>query len=113
MADSLGAWGRLALLQGDLQKAEALLCEGVTLAHSFNYQVNLANYQPLLALVMLYSGDTAEARRLLAESLRLCLDLNDRYFLAPTIRHLPPVRRFCEPTLLTRRRLSLVLSPRL
>ena len=82
MADSLGTSGRLALLQGDLAKAHALLHEAVTLARAFNYQEMLGNWQPLLGLVTLYGGDVPEARRLLEDSLRLCLDLKDRCFLA-------------------------------
>ncbi len=78
MADSLGTLGRLALLQGDMPKAHALLHEAVTLARDFNYQEMLGNLQPLLGLVTLYGGDVPEARRLLEDSLRLCLDLNDK-----------------------------------
>ena len=81
MADSLGTAGRLALLQGDLPKAHALLHEAVTLARALNYQRMLGESQSLLGLVTLYGGDAPEARRLLADSLRLCLDLNDGWFL--------------------------------
>ena len=57
MADSLGTLGRLALLQGDMVKAGALLHEAVTLASEFNYQEMVGNLQPLLGLVTLYGGD--------------------------------------------------------
>jgi predicted ATPase/transcriptional regulator with XRE-family HTH domain len=82
MAESLGPLGRLALLQGDLPQARALLQEAVTLAREFDYQAMLGTLQPFLALVTLYAGDAPEARRLLDASLRLCLDLNDKFLLA-------------------------------
>ena len=41
----------------------------------------LGESQSVLGLVTLYGGDVPEARRLLADSLRLCLDLNDEWFL--------------------------------
>ena len=82
MAASLGTAGRLALLQGDLTKSHALLHEAVTLASSFNHQGKVGDLQPFLGIVTLYGGgDAPEARRLLEDSLRLCLDLNDRFFL--------------------------------
>ncbi len=81
IADNLGTTGRLALLQGDMPKAHALLHEAVTLARELNYQRVLGESQSLLGLVTLYDGDDREARRLLEESLRLCRDLNDMRFL--------------------------------
>ncbi len=74
--------GRLALLQDDMPRAQALLQEAVTLARDFNYQEMLGNSQPFLALATLYSGDAPEARRLLGDSLRLWSDLGDKVFLA-------------------------------
>ena len=82
IVDSLGALGRLALLQGDLAAAHTLLYEAVRIAADFGYQEMLCLLQPFLGLVTLYQGKPAEARRLLRESLRLCLDLRDKVFLA-------------------------------
>ena len=53
----------------------------MTLARELNYQRVLGESQSVLGLVTLYSGDVPEARRLLEDSLRLCLDLNDMRFL--------------------------------
>ena len=78
MADSIGGLGRLALLQGDFPKACALLHEAVTLAEAFNISRCSAIMEPLLGLVTLYMGDAQEARRLLDDSLRICLELNDK-----------------------------------
>jgi hypothetical protein len=82
LADSLGALGRLAWLQGDLAQAHKLLAEAVSIAAPFNYADGLGPFQPLLGLVTLYRGDAAEARRLLNESLRLFLELRDKRYLA-------------------------------
>jgi hypothetical protein len=87
MADSLGLIGRLALLLGDMTKARALLHEAVALAQEYHYQEMVGNWQPFLALVTLYDGDTPGARRLLEDSLRLCLDLKDKFFLARVCTH--------------------------
>jgi hypothetical protein len=64
-----------------MTKAHGLLNEAVTLARVFNYQEEVASFEPYLGLVTLYRGDVREARRLLADSLRLCRELNDRYCL--------------------------------
>jgi hypothetical protein len=82
MADSVGVSGLVALLLGDLPKAHALLHQAVALAGAYNYQEMMGAWQPLLGLVTLYGGDAAEARRLLDASLRLCLELGDKYQLA-------------------------------
>src|SRR5690606_41151884 len=43
------------------------------------YTLSLHDALPIfLALVMLYNGDAAEARRLLSDSLRLCIELKDK-----------------------------------
>ena len=80
-ADGLSAAGRLALLQGDLIKAYAFLSEAVALGRALNYHRLLGESQSLLGLVTLYCGDPAAARPLLVDTLRLCLDLNDGWFL--------------------------------
>lgn len=82
MADSLGTLGFLAFLQGDLAQAQAQLYEAVTLAAAYNYQEMVGLWQPLWGLVTLHRGDAQEAKRVLDESLRLCLQLKDRNFLA-------------------------------
>jgi hypothetical protein len=41
----------------------------------------LGEFQSILGLVILYGGDVPAARRLLEDSLRLCLELNDGWFL--------------------------------
>ena len=78
MADSSGTLGLLALMQGDLAGAHTHLQEAVTLAATFEYQEMLRLWQPLLGLVTLYGGNVQEAHRLLNESLRLCVEQNDK-----------------------------------
>jgi predicted ATPase/transcriptional regulator with XRE-family HTH domain len=80
-AINLGAAGRLALLQGDIEKAYELFLESVTLARTLNYQWGLSEYQYQLALASLYLGDASEARRLLADSFRICVELNNDWYL--------------------------------
>jgi hypothetical protein len=78
----LGTLGRLALLQGDLAQAHRLFHEVMTIANSFNLRPTQCEWQPLLGIVTLYGGDVPEARRLLSESWRLCLELKNKFFLA-------------------------------
>lgn len=54
----------------------------MAIAAAFNYQEMVGLWQPLLALVTFYEGNLVEARRLLDECLRLCLELKDKHFLA-------------------------------
>jgi hypothetical protein len=54
----------------------------VTIAAGFSSPQYLCEWQPLLALTTLYRGNTTEARRLLGESLRLCLALKNKFLLA-------------------------------
>jgi predicted ATPase/transcriptional regulator with XRE-family HTH domain len=81
MADSIGTMGLLAFMQGNLAQARVQLQEAVTIAATFDYQEMVALWQPLLGLVILYEGDAVEARHLLDISLRLCLELKDKWFL--------------------------------
>jgi hypothetical protein len=53
----------------------------VTLGEALNYQRMLGEFKSVLGLATLYCGDVPEARRLLADSLRICHDLNDGWFL--------------------------------
>jgi predicted ATPase len=82
IAECLGTLGRLALLQGDLTQAHLFFHEVVTIATTFNLRPTQCGWQPLLGIVTLYHGDAPEARRLLNESLRLCLELKNKFFLA-------------------------------
>jgi predicted ATPase/DNA-binding SARP family transcriptional activator len=82
IGDSLGNLGLMALRQGDLAQAHNRLSEVVALAVADNFHAMLCEWQPLLGLVTLYAGKATEARRLLSESLRLCLELKDKFFLA-------------------------------
>jgi hypothetical protein len=47
-----------------------------------NSAAMLARWQPLLGLIILYRGDTTEARQLLRERLQLCRELKNKLFLA-------------------------------
>ena len=61
------------------------------MAAAVNHQEMLGNWQPLLGIVTLYGGDALEARRLLSESLHLCLELNDKVLLARVCAYLAEV----------------------
>jgi tetratricopeptide (TPR) repeat protein len=87
IADGLGTLGIMALLQGDLGQAHSHLHEAVTILAAFNQKM-LGSWQPLLALVMLYGGDAPEARRLLTESLRLCIEIKSKHKLAEVCAYL-------------------------
>ena len=82
IARSLGTFGLLALLQGDLKGAYAQLDEAVTIATEFNYQWTICFWQPVLGYVTLHTGDVAGARRILTESLRRCTELKESMLLA-------------------------------
>jgi predicted ATPase len=79
LADSLATLGFVAFLQGDLVKAHTYLQEAIPRLES---REMLGLWQPLLGLVTLYNGNALEARRLLDESLCLCLELKERRWLA-------------------------------
>ena len=70
--EACGLLGRLALLQADIRQAQWLLQQAVAIAMSLNYPAMRYECQALLGVTYLYSGDAAEARRLLMESLRRC-----------------------------------------
>lgn len=78
----LGTMGRLAFLQNDLAQAHGYLQEAVNIAITFNYGEMIGLFQPTLALVTAYRGETREAKRLLDDSLRFCIELKDKRFLA-------------------------------
>jgi predicted ATPase/DNA-binding XRE family transcriptional regulator len=77
-----GTQGRMALFQGDGNRALQLLEKAVAAARTYHYYEALGYLEPLLAYARLYSGEAAEARRLLDHSLRLSLDLHDKVFVA-------------------------------
>lgn len=74
--------GQLALLQGDLPQARGLLSQAVELATAAIHPIVLHRTQMLLAAVTLYGGETAEARRLLLESLQTWKNIGDTVQLA-------------------------------
>jgi non-specific serine/threonine protein kinase len=82
IGESLGLLGRLALLQGDLPQAHKLFQEAVAIATTLNYPAMQYEWQALLAVTSLYCGNATEARRLLTESLRRCLEQKNTILLA-------------------------------
>lgn len=82
IGDCLGTLGLLALLRDDITTAHVHLHEVVTIGRSNNLPVTLCEWQPLLGIVTLYSGNFSEARRLLEEALQLCLELKNTFYLA-------------------------------
>ncbi len=78
----LGTIGRLAFLQNDLVQAHGYLQEAVNIAITFNYSEMIGLFQPTFALVTAYLGEIREAKRLLDDSLRFCIELKDKRFLA-------------------------------
>ncbi len=77
-----GTMGRLAFLQNGLAQARVYLQEAVTIAITFNYGEMIGLFQPTLALVTAYLGEIEEAKRLLDDSLYVCIELKDKRFLA-------------------------------
>ena len=75
-------WGDWRCCKVISPRHSRLLHEAVTIATTFNLRVMQCDWQPLLGIVTLYGGDAPEARRLLSESLHLCLELKNKFFLA-------------------------------
>ena len=90
-SDSYGLSGRLALLQGDLEQAQRLFSEAVKTATTFHLQRVRCIWQPYLGIVALYRDNAPEARRLLNESLQLCLQLKDSLRLSQTYTYLAEI----------------------
>lgn len=88
MGECQGILGRVALLQGDLPQAHRFLREAAAMTAILNYPAGQPDWQSLQALTSLYQGNGAEARRLLMESLRRCLDQKDTIHLAHTCTYL-------------------------
>jgi predicted ATPase/DNA-binding XRE family transcriptional regulator len=82
MAECLGVLGDFALVRGDLGAAYAYLQEAIAIGTTHNLRIVHAEWQWLLGRITLYGGDAAEARRLLEESLRLCLEVRNIFHLA-------------------------------
>jgi len=91
IANGLGTVGLLAWLQNDLAQAQRHLQEAVTIATAFTLHEILGNWQPLLGIVTLYIGHAPEARHLLTESLRICLELKDKRLLARVCTYLAEI----------------------
>jgi ATP/maltotriose-dependent transcriptional regulator MalT len=93
-ADSLGIMGRLALLRGDLARAQTLLREVTEIATVANSEAMLGRWQPHLGLVMCYEGDAGEARQFLSESLRLSTEMRHKVRLAQVTAYLAELALF-------------------
>lgn len=78
VAACLGNLGRLALLQGNLIQAHAFLQQAMTTPMIDVQPTVLARLKLMLALTTLYHYDTAEARRLLLESLEIWTNIRDK-----------------------------------
>jgi tetratricopeptide (TPR) repeat protein len=87
-AESLAIMGRLALLRGDLTRAQTLLHEATEFAMAANAKNILGRWQPHLGLVMCYEGDAAKAHRLLDECLRMSTEMKHKFRLAQTTTYL-------------------------
>jgi ATP/maltotriose-dependent transcriptional regulator MalT len=60
------------------------LQEVVAIGTTYNLPVARTEWQPFLGIITLYSGNATEARRLLEESLRLCLEVRNSDYWART-----------------------------
>ena len=69
-----GAWHFIAAYYSDFSQAAAAWERSIEAAR-------LAREKPTLALVTAYLGDRREAKRLLDDSLRICIELKDKRFL--------------------------------
>lgn len=106
----LGTMGRLAFLQDDLTQAQVYLQEVVIIANTFNYGEMIGLFQPALAIVTFYRGDTQAAKRLLHDSLRLCIELKDKRFLAQITLYLAEIALAEEDVEQSEQQLRLSLS---
>ena len=82
IGNGLALLGRVAFLQGDLAQAHTYFQEVMTIAATHNYATMRCEWQPLLALIILYQGNATEAQRLLYESINFCLEQQEKFFLA-------------------------------
>ncbi len=79
LASVLNTRGRLALRQGDYQRAQGLLEEGLSLARALGDRRNIVNALNNLGHVMLELGEPQQARVLLEESLTLPRDAGNTH----------------------------------
>jgi len=82
IGDSLGVLGQAALQAGDIELAHTHWQEVVSIGRANKLPVTLCEWQPNLGMVTLYRGDAIEARRLLEEALRLCLEMKNTHYLS-------------------------------
>ena len=82
IGDCLGTLGLLKLIRGEIAEALTIFQEVMTIGTTYGLPVELAIWQPLLGIVTLYGGNAAEARYLLEQGLRVCLDMKNTRFLA-------------------------------
>ncbi len=78
----------IAFQQGDLPQAHRNFQEVIAIAATFNYPTMRSEWQPHLGLVTLYLGDVAEAQRILRANIPLCLEQQEKFFLARTYTYL-------------------------
>ena len=82
IGDCLGTLGLVALLRGDLVDAHRRLQEVITIAMTYHFPVMVCEWQPLLAIITLYESEGIEARRLVTQSLHLCIERKEKNYLA-------------------------------
>ena len=74
IAIALSLMGQIALLQGELERAEALLSESIQLSQEMGDQRNTARTRLLLASLALTQGNDASARAQYEEGLALAIE---------------------------------------
>ena len=82
LGECLGTLGFLAFLRNDTATARHYWQEVVTIGKTHNLPMLLCEWQPLLGIVALYTGDLHEAKALLEHSLQLCRQVKSPPFLA-------------------------------
>ncbi len=71
VSHAFGAFGRLALLDGDIDTARARFNDAVATARAVQSPMSLTEWLPWLGIVMVYQDELREGRRMLEESLEL------------------------------------------
>lgn len=90
-AFAVGNLGRLALLEGDVDGANAHFQQAVDAAHHMDSIDMLCAWQPRLALTTLYLGDVEEARRLLLQIVDACREFGAPWNIARAADYLAEV----------------------
>jgi predicted ATPase len=88
IGNCLATLALLALLRDAIAEAYMLIQEAIAIGTTYNLPVLLAESQPLFGLVTLYSSRGSEARGLLEEGLRLCLEMKSTIHLAQACTYL-------------------------